>query len=263
MSHKAEQQALECESYPPAQKFALYRIAAVVNDMYEMRWWARNAELAQQIGVTRQTVSGWMQDFVKDGWLEMVNPEKAAGGRSCAVEYRWIGPPQTVGSADSIEKVETVGLTDNTVGLTDNTVGIPDTHRVQEYKGVEVSAPEAQEGTLLPEVRESPIEAEVVTDATIARDITKAFWDTLVAEGRPTPVVGGNRNSYIALVKIVEQFVEAGQTPQEIYNALLDSSVYTLNGITFSLNKQKRESAKVGPDGIDALTRLKEMGYGR
>jgi hypothetical protein len=107
------------------------------------------------------------------------------------------------------------------------------------------------------------VEAEVVTQTTIARDITKAFWDVLVAEGRPTPVLGGNRNSFMALTKIVEQFVESGYEPQLIYDALHDTSVYTMNGITFSLNKQKREIARVGPDGIDALAQLKGMGYGR
>jgi hypothetical protein len=107
------------------------------------------------------------------------------------------------------------------------------------------------------------VEAEVVTNATMARDITKAFWDVLLAEGRPTPVLGGNRNSFMALVKIVEQFVESGYQPQLIYDALHDTSVYTMNGITFSLNKQKRESAHRGSEGsglagLAELRRLQE-----
>ena len=129
MSHQAEQDVLDHASYPPAQKFALYRIAGLVNDMYDMRYWQKNSILAEQIGVTRQTVSGWMQDFVSDGWLTIVGESK--GGRSCATEYAWAFT-ESVGSADSIAETESVGLSDESVGLTAESVGHPDTQRVQQ-----------------------------------------------------------------------------------------------------------------------------------
>jgi hypothetical protein len=154
---------------------------------------------------------------------------------------------------------------DSRGSVSDPLRGSPQTNPKPEpiSKPEETLAPPAHEqGSLVP-AEPIVVEAEVVTQTTIARDITKAFWDVLVAEGRPTPVLGGNRNSFMALTKIVEQFVESGYEPQLIYDALHDTSVYTMNGITFSLNKQKREIARVGPDGIDALAQLKGMGYGR
>lgn len=139
-------------TYRPAQKFALYRIASIVNDLHGKRWWMKNETLAAEIGVTRQTVSTWMRDFVDDGWLRPLTDKH--GGRSRPVEYVWTSSmavpvdgesvgspdsikPESVGSPDSFQ-TESVGIPDSidreSVGLSEESVGIPDTQGEREIR---------------------------------------------------------------------------------------------------------------------------------
>jgi len=86
--------------YPSAQRFALVRIAEIVNEAHGWRWHAKNAWLATEVGAARTTVSRWMRDFVTDGWLEVIGDTH--GGRSRATNYRWIRTGQSVALDDTI-----------------------------------------------------------------------------------------------------------------------------------------------------------------
>lgn len=80
----------DCGYTIPGQRFALYRIAEVVNSRRSWSWWAENEVLAVQVGVSAKRVAAYLTEFVADGWLAVVEDGR---GRDRPTVYRWARDP--------------------------------------------------------------------------------------------------------------------------------------------------------------------------
>lgn len=88
MSNEASGQAWK-SPYKGGQKLVLLAIADVVNDVHDNRFWMAVPNLADKAAVSTNTARSALQQFVADGWLEVVTESK---GRNPS-EYRFIGQP--------------------------------------------------------------------------------------------------------------------------------------------------------------------------
>jgi hypothetical protein len=78
-----------------------------------------------------------------------------------------------------------------------------------------------------------------------ARALTCAFWE----RSNPKPAV-----KFIALLKLVERFLEAGWPGPAISRALVGTRAYTVDAIEFTLNAQRPEERRK-PKSFDVLER--------
>jgi hypothetical protein len=78
-----------------------------------------------------------------------------------------------------------------------------------------------------------------------ARALTCAFWEN----SNPKPAV-----KFIALLKLVERFLEAGWPGPAISRALVGTRAYTVDAIEFTLNAQRPEERQK-PKSFDVLER--------
>ncbi len=82
-----------------------------------------------------------------------------------------------------------------------------------------------------------------------ARALTCAFWERT----NPKPAV-----KFIALLKLVERFLDAGWSEEAVGRALDETRAYTVDAITFSLRQrqeQQHPGARARPKSMDLLQR--------
>lgn len=111
MGHREAQQVLDSDHCTgKLQRFALYRVAEIVNPHSNWEYWQKPAPLADELGVAEGSVRKWMADFVAAGWLIVI---EQGGGRGNPTRYRWVGPPSDTASPIAVSDPETAaGVTE-------------------------------------------------------------------------------------------------------------------------------------------------------
>lgn len=89
-------------------------------------------------------------------------------------------------------------------------------------------------------------------DRQAAEEAVKEFWE----ESSPKPVINGG---YIALVKMVERFIEAGFTPKQMHWALRHTRAFTIDAITFTIRTAIEEKARTEGPGRHLQANLEAL----
>lgn len=241
--------------YRPRAPFWIHlAIADVVNDQHDNEFFMAQGKLAAKTGYGRGTVNEALATLEADGYIERVGEL----GRN-VVRWQFIFKPGDVQFDSRTRRTRAVESADSStakraarpVGSADSNVRAHPT-----ATRLDLSAEPTQNP------REPEPKGEPSPQAARARALVQAHWDRCKAERRPTPIVkrGKSGSPFMAMVKIVEQVLDAGWGEPAVAAALWDADGgHTLQGLGVQLTKARARAERAaaadgwlpltGPDG--------------
>jgi DNA-binding Lrp family transcriptional regulator len=240
--------------------------------------WPGNLTLAPDVGVDPRTIKRALARLQKEGVIERFRRqtrEDQGGRRTDAIRFSWEGfqrLPLVKYEMDKLSPKGPTGSKDRRSGLGDNSsgglgdnssggLGDPE-DRVRGSSNREVRGQtedlssfrtplEPPKNPAASRPRKKP--PQLTPETTTPTAIVQTWWD----ETTPTPVA-----SFIGVVKLVERFLTAGWTEEQVSHALRTAAAPTAPAMTFVMNKRGFQPAGTDPAAEAAQRWLEEHAGG-